>query len=391
MEPWPVPDNASSITRPHRIWLVNQFVPPDLAPTARLLGDLSEGLGNRGWTLHFLGRKAGYRAKSVTGLQRWLRDLGAHVSLFVRGLFAPRPDIILCLTDPPALVFTMKWLSFLRGAELVHWPMDVYPQIAVALGALNSSSTLYKVIDAASSWAIRRSAAVVCLDDDMRRALSLPAAAVIPPWVSREIRIPEHPPVPGETKITWLYSGNLGRAHDFETVLRAQKVLEEAGAPFELVFQGGGACLPPAQALAAELGFHSCRWQGYANDQQLVASLLAAHVVVATQREETRGLLWPSKLALLQALPRPILWIGAPAGAIAASLRSRPGLNGVFAPGEATQLAQWLLSHAEDFKAAARQPASPQAIREHLASTREKSLDAWHQLLGQVLSSRPCA
>ena len=374
------------------VWLVNQFVPPDLAPTARLLDDLSEGLGKRGWTTYFLGRKTGYRAQSVRGLRRWLRDLGAHVRLFMRGLFAPRPDVILCLTDPPALVFTMKCLSLWRGARLVHWPMDVYPQIAEALGALKSSSPLYKAIDAASSWAIRRSAAVVCLDEDMGRVLSLPApGTIIPPWVSREIVIPEPLPAPDDAKITWLYSGNLGRAHDFETLLRAQKILEQAGAPFKLVFQGGGASKPAAQALAAELGLRSCRWQGYVDDRQLVASLLTAHVVIATQREATRGLLWPSKLALLQTLPRPIVWVGAPAGAIAASLRSHSGLNGVFVPGDAEHLAQWLLSHAEDFKIAARLPASPQVIRDQLAVCREKSVEAWHHLLGEVLSTRPCA
>jgi hypothetical protein len=374
------------------VWLVNQFVPPDLAPTARLLGDLSEGLRKRGWDVYLLGRKTGYRAKSVSGLQRWLRDFGAHVKLFFRGLVAPRPDIILCLTDPPALVFTMKCLSFLRGAKLVHWPMDVYPQIAVALGALKSSSVLYKLIHAASSWAIRESAAVVSLDDDMRRALALPdASAIIPPWVSPGIVIPEHPPFPDEAKLTWLYSGNLGRAHDFETLLRAQQILEKAEAPFELVFQGGGACQPAAQALAKELGLRSCRWQGYADDGKLVASLLAAQVVIATQREETRGLLWPSKLAVLQALPRPIVWIGAPGGAIAQSLHTRPGLTGLFAPGDAAPLAQWLLSHAEDFRAAGRRPVSPQVIRDELTTAREKSIEAWHQLLGQMRSSRACA
>jgi hypothetical protein len=114
-------------------------------------------------------------------------------------------------------------------------------------------------------------------------------------------------------------------------------------------------------------------------------------VVIATQREETRGLLWPSKLALLRALPRPIVWIGVPGGAIAQSLRARPGLNGIFAPGDAAPLAQWLLSHAEDFRAAGRQPVSPQVIRDELTTAREKSIGAWHQLLGQMRSSQPCA
>jgi colanic acid biosynthesis glycosyl transferase WcaI len=372
------------------IWLVNQFVPPDLAPTARLLGELAEGLIERGWQVRFLGRKAVYRTGSVTGLKRWARDLAAHARLFVRGLLGKRPDIILCLTDPPALVFTMQCLALWRRAKLVHWPMDVYPQIAAALGALKKDSMIYRGIFRASEWAARRSAAVVCLDEDMREAFSSSrSGTVIAPWLSKDIVVAEKSLLPGESKIRWLYSGNLGRAHDFETLLRAQKILEEAGTPFELVFQGGGASRAAAQQLAVELGLRFCVWRGYAGDGEMVASLLEAHVLIATQREETRGLLWPSKLALLQALPRPILWIGAPEGAIADSLRIRSGLSGIFAPGDAVGVAAWLMAHAEDFKSAARQPVFASTIREELAMRRKNSVEAWHQILSQMLSTPP--
>jgi colanic acid biosynthesis glycosyl transferase WcaI len=381
------PTSAGDGEKPRVIWLVNQFVPPDLAPTARLLDELSQGLAERGWKVRFLGRKATYRGAPVSGLRRWIRDLTAHARLFLQGMSGPRPNIILCLTDPPALVFTMQCLALWRGARLVHWPMDVYPQIAAALGALKEDSMIYRTIFRACSWALRRSAAVVCLDEDMRRALApMASSTVISPWLSKDISIPENPPPPKESKIRWLYSGNLGRAHDFETLLRAQKILEDAGAPFELVFQGGGACRAAAQQLAAELGLRSCVWRVYADDAEMVSSLLAAHVLVATQREETRGLLWPSKLALLQALPRPILWVGALQGAIAASLRDRAGGSGIFAPRDSSGVAAWLMAHAEDFKSAARQPVSSDAIRSHLSIRRKESLEAWHQILTQMLS-----
>jgi colanic acid biosynthesis glycosyl transferase WcaI len=60
-----------------------------------------------------------------------------------------------------------------------------------------------------------------------------------------------------------------------------------------------------------------------------------------TQRPETRGLLWPSKLALLERLPRSILWVGPTDGDIARRLVARGGA-GVFAPGDATGVAAWV-------------------------------------------------
>jgi colanic acid biosynthesis glycosyl transferase WcaI len=60
-----------------------------------------------------------------------------------------------------------------------------------------------------------------------------------------------------------------------------------------------------------------------------------------TQRPETRGLLWPSKLGLVTALPRPILFIGPPDGAIAADLKKYPHA-GIFAPGDSAGVAAWI-------------------------------------------------
>jgi hypothetical protein len=104
----------------------------------------------------------------------------------------------------------------------------------------------------------------------------------------------------------------------------------------------------------------------------LPASLLQSAVCVATQRPEAKGLLWPSKLGLLLALPRPILWIGDPSGAIARHLRGLPEA-GVFAPGDAAGVAAWLLA------VRARSPQTPPA--ESPASIRAEALAWWSELV----------
>ncbi len=146
-----------------------------------------------------------------------------------------------------------------------------------------------------------------------------------------------------EAPWTWLYSGNLGRAHEWRTLLDAQRLLEARGIPVRLVFQGDGASRPAAMAYAESIGLQRCEWKGYVPESDLNASLTRAQVLVATQRPETLGLLWPSKLALLERLPRPILFIGPTGGAIAGRLRRRPGM-GVFAPGQPEEVAAWIES-----------------------------------------------
>lgn len=140
---------------------------------------------------------------------------------------------------------------------------------------------------------------------------------------------------------TWLYSGNLGRAHEWRTLLDAQARLEARGLPIHLAFQGDGAARVPAMACAEQLQLRSCEWRGYVAEVELLPALLDAQVLVATQRPETRGLLWPSKLALLERLPRPVLFVGPPGGAISERLRRR-GNTGIFAPDQAQAVADWI-------------------------------------------------
>jgi len=282
------------------VWLVNQFVPPDRAPTARLLDELASGLMERGWNVRFIGCTQGYHTGPVAGWRRWWRDLKAHARLFIRSLTGCKPEVVVCLTDPPALVFTMACVALLRGARLVHWPMDVYPEIAAALGVISNRSLAYKIIKHAADWGVGRCASVVILDEDMRRLFGKTAKSACPvvaPWPPSELKVPDKLPAPAPMMIRWTYSGNLGRAHEYATLLQAQRKIEDQGAHFELVFQGGGASRQAAQELALELGLKNCHWADYSDDSELVSSLLLSHLSIATQRPEMKGLLWPSKLA----------------------------------------------------------------------------------------------
>ena len=92
---------------------------------------------------------------------------------------------------------------------------------------------------------------------------------------------------------------------------------------------------------ATQLGLQRCEWKGYVAQEGLISSLMGARLLVVTQRPATRGLLWPSKLAALEKLPRPILYVGPEEGAIAKRLLAR-GNAGVFAPGQAEAVAHWI-------------------------------------------------
>ena len=333
-----------------RILLLNQFIPPDGAPTARLLGDLRERLESEGWEVKLVGASAGYQGGAKTGASRLARDIKAHLLLLWAGLRAGPCDWVLCLTDPPGLPFTAAVLAAIKRARLAHWAMDVYPEVAVRLGALRRGA-VSRTVAATMRLGYRRSEVLVALDEDMRRIIENAGGRNVriqPPWpplvgmdAATENPAGAGPQKPG-TRRTWLYSGNLGRAHEYADLLEAQRQLESEGASWQLVFQGGGPSRDKARAEAADMELRHCLWQDYAPEEQLIDSLLAADVLVATQKESMLGLLWPSKLALMMQLQRPILWVGPADGHIAAELRAHSPAHGVFAPGQASAIAAWL-------------------------------------------------
>ena len=334
-----------------RFLFLNQYAPPDPSPTARLLGELADALRADGHEVAFVSQSQDYRGRPAGGRGRLQREMRALFTIWRdggRSTASRRPDLILALSSPPGLLVVAAWLAWRRRVPLATWTMDLYPELAVALGEIGPGFAA-RAVGAAMRRAYRRAALTVALDEDMRdhlRGTYGIEARVLPPWPARTFEAQaaaaaSDRPDPADPPWTWLYSGNLGRAHEWETLLAAQRLLEARPLPIRLVFQGDGAARPAAIAHARALGLTRCEWRGYVPDDALAASLLDARLLAVTQRPVTRGLLWPSKLAVLERLPRPLLFVGPTDGAIARRLRARGGA-GTFAPGDAAGVARWV-------------------------------------------------
>lgn len=301
-----------------RVLLLNQFVPPDPAPTARLLADVARELETRGHEIAWIGNGSPYHgAKTLLG-SRALRELAELGKLLVKGWTAPRCDRILFLSSPPFLPVVANLVAWRhRGARLVHWAMDVYPDVAVSLGETRADSPVARITSRLMARAYRSCDTVISLDEDMASRLeSHHVRPVIQaPWPPELGDAAPNRFVPSE-RFRILYSGNLGRAHDWKTILDALAILQEERIEMEMIFQGGGIEREKAKAYSEDLGLRNCSWEPYVDSHDLLPSLLAADALLATQREETRGCLWPSKLALSVLTGVPILWIGPRDGAV---------------------------------------------------------------------------
>jgi len=118
----------------------------------------------------------------------------------------------------------------------------------------------------------------------------------------------------GQLKV--FYSGNMGLAHDFETLI---PVLRELGARdgFQFLFSGGGPRRAEVELACAGLG--GCQFSGYHQRQELGRMFGRGDVGLVTQRGGTAGTVVPSKLYGILAAGRAVVFVG-PAQATAGKL-----------------------------------------------------------------------
>jgi colanic acid biosynthesis glycosyl transferase WcaI len=339
-----------------RVLFVNRFFHPDHSATSQMLSDLAFHLAERGWTIEVVTSRQRYddaRARlpareMVRGVEVrrvWSTRFGRgflpgraidYATFYISAFFAllrraSRGSTIVALTDPPLISVVAAMAAMLRGARLVNWTQDLFPEVAEALG-MRSLRVLRPVRD----WSLRRAHANVALGEVM--AARLPKAVVIHNWADAAL----HPVDVPHDRFVVGYSGNLGRAHDTRTMLAAIRMLKE-DAEIEFVITGGGAQL---DAIRAER-LPNVRFAGYAPREVLSESLSSADAHLVTLLPELEGLIVPSKFYGVLAVARPVLFVGARDGELARIIRTYD-CGFVIEPGDSGALAARIRELASD-------------------------------------------
>ncbi len=316
-----------------RFLLLNQFFAPDPAPTGQLLADLARELAARGHSVSVVCSRTGYAAPRPAAAPppdssilitytpalpfgrsfpaRLLSYLSFYLGALWHGLRLPRPDVVVTLTTPPLLATIGAILRRIRRARHYIWEMDLYPDIAVALGVLSPGSWLTRAIGGVADHCRRKADGVIVLGPCMRdRLLAHCAGAnirVAGNWADGSQIRPA--PLPSSGPLTVLYSGNLGLAHDTATIAAAMERLKD-DARFHFMFAGGGPRRAALERFSRTTGIGNATFTGYADAARLSAHLAACHIGLVTQTPASLGAVVPSKIYALMAAGRPVLYIG---------------------------------------------------------------------------------
>ena len=401
-----------------RVLFVNRFYWPDHSATAQILTDLASDLAARGWAVTVLTSRLRYdggealppvaqhagvtiERVATTGFGRGNLVGRAidYASFYVAASLAAarllqRGDIVVAKTDPPLLQIPLAAVARLRGAQLVNWMQDVYPELAVALGVRALRGLPARALVALRNRALRSAARTVAIGARMRAVL---VAAGVPAGSVAEIHNWGDDAVLGGAcagsplraewgfapeRLVVAYSGNLGRAHDLDTMLGAARILSVEGAPVDFLFIGGGAL---AERLDAA-GLPNLHRRPYQARENLPRSLAVADLHWLSLRPQLEGLIVPSKFYGAAASARPVLFIGAADGEVAQLVR-RHDCGWIFAPGDAAGVAAQLRRLAAD-RAALAAPGANARSMVAARFTRAHSAAAWDSLLHEVLADQ---
>lgn len=228
-----------------------------------------------------------------------------------------KPDVILVGTDPLMAAGIVPWLKLLRPkAKFVHWCFDLYPEAAVADNLLSGNSILTRAVRLLMKISYGQCGLVADIGSCMRERLGVyntKKSATLTPWALEE---PPHP-LPydmseraalfGQASLCLLYSGNLGRAHEFYLTLKLARILRD-NAVFS--YSARGSRLADLKKAKNPEDFN-LRFTEMVSPEKLSARLCAPDVHLVSLRPEWTGTVVPSKFFGALAVGRPVLFEGA--------------------------------------------------------------------------------
>lgn len=427
-----------------KIIFVNRFFYPDYSATSQMLSDLAFALSESGYTIHVITSRLTYGGEDRLTASEVIKNvvvkrlfstafgranlLGRAIDYITFDLSAAlrlaadvkRGDIVVVKTDPPMLSIVAAPIAALKGARHVNWLQDIFPEVATVLGVGSTRTQRWAIsfLKWLRNLTFRNARMNVVLGERMEerlRELGVGEEKIrcIPNWANgNQIRPVEHNI--NRLRLEWGladtfvagYSGNLGRAHDFKTVLDAVAHLEAqrtttaktqmlvnadgvppragvaAQLPVRWLFIGGGAQLEPLKNAAHERGLASVMFRPYQPRERLGESLSVPDVHLISLKPELEGVIVPSKFYGIAAAGRPVIFVGDPDGELARIIRDND-IGFVVSVGDSLGLAKAILT-----LAACPEMAAKQGIRSRLLFERKydfpRAVSAWDALIRDV-------
>jgi colanic acid biosynthesis glycosyl transferase WcaI len=403
-----------------RIFFLNRYFFPDHSATSQLLSQLAFHLAESGRHIHVItsqqiydNPRARLTAQEILQGVTIHRISGTHFGrsgLLSRAIdylsfywgawrilmaHLEQDDTLVAMTDPPLLSILGSYAARRKGAHLINWLQDIYPEIAAELGVpLIKKGLLNRLLCHARNASLRTADINVVLGEGMAETVSklgVPSdrIRIVPNWGDDERIIPINPGS-NPLRVKWHlegkfvvgYSGNLGRAHEFETLLAASQRFKNDPRIVFLVIGSGYRNTELARCVNSCGLADNYLFMPYQADDVLKYSLSVPDVHWISLRANLEGLIVPSKIYGIAAAGRPIIAITAKNGEIA-RLVSTYNCGIVVEPGDSDALASAIVRLSNNADETASMGRRARAMLE-ASFTRRHAFERWQSIFNEI-------
>jgi glycosyltransferase involved in cell wall biosynthesis len=333
-----------------KLYFINRFFYPDISASSQMLTDLTTALASDFPITVVTSRKLYNdpsakleRCGEIKGVEilrldttrmgrdtLWRRAIdyvSFHLRVFLFLLGRVRKgDLVVLKTDPPLLSLLNTTAIRFGGGQVVNWQQDLFPEIAMELGAFPRNRMISRPLLWWRNCTLRMAKTNVTVSQHQREYLAEQGVCntrYIPNWADGNlIRPMAHADNPlrkqwnPENKFLVGYSGNFGRAHSFDELLEAMMLLETSR-EIQFLLIGEGVRLDPLKGAIERKHLHHVSFHPYQPHDILRQSLGAIDLHLVTLKENMEGLVLPSKIYGVLAAGRPIAFVGDKDGEIA--------------------------------------------------------------------------
>lgn len=335
-----------------KVIFVNRFYAPDLSATSQILTDVAERLSASGLDVKVYTSRMSYDAQSsykktetlngVDVTRVWSSRFGRgsilgracdyltfYLAITLALIFAvQKGDVLIAKTDPPMLSIPLGLVARFKRAKLINWLQDVFPEVALNLGVGAKNGVLIRLLKTLRNRSLKRAHMNVAIGERMAEALT--SFGVEPERTTIIHNFVDDDAISAATEFSqdlrqeWGigaddfvigYSGNLGRAHDLDTVLDAASQLAEHS-DIKFLFIGGGFLHEQLTKQIEARDLTNVILKPYQPRARLPETLALPNLHWASLNPKLEGYIVPSKFYGVAAAGRPLLMIGDPDGEI---------------------------------------------------------------------------
>ena len=230
---------------------------------------------------------------------------------------ASREDVVLCVTTPFTIPYTVALAARLKKAASALIIYDLYPDTLVMAGFLRASSILTKWFRSANQTIFQWLDAIVVIGRDMSlKLLEYPQVTrnkinFIPNWATLPARYrelePENPYRKScSGKFVIAMSGTAGFTHDPASVFEAARILQ-SNQDIAFLLSGEGVSWAKLKEMNATSPLPNVTLIERVPDSELESFLSAGDVWIIPYRKNNTGVSVPSRIYNLLAVGRPII------------------------------------------------------------------------------------